>query len=1013
MTKGTEKHLMSRLFGLIAICLLGTGLFAGTAHATEGIEAFKSTIVEAHEPPNPVFGTVVGEGIVHTLPSGEAFTIETNDLEGEIVTVKVSEETTYDSPGITHPDLGDVSSAAFIEAYGTISGSPGSKEIAATHVTIVKPMAGGHPDVETSFKLSNPGQPEAARNIIFNTPEGVFGNPEAVLQCTSLDFALQQCPSSSQVGLITIHANYKGDPNYKLGTAPIFAMDVPDDQTATFAFIVPTLDIPINIPVTVRTSTDYGLRFTVSNMTQQAPLAFAHLIFWGYPAASVHDSERFQKGEPGKPAGCVGSDTAGCIGEEVESPLSVQPLIDNPTICNGKPLISTIEVQTYQDLSHLSRADAAYPLIGGCLNEVFKPVLNARPTSDETDSASGLDLELSNQQFLGFANAPAQLRTAVVTLAEGLTVNPDAADGQTACTDAEANFNSEGPQHCPDNAKIGTVSIHTVALPEPLEGSIYIGEPKPGDQYRIILTADGFGIHSKIVGSVRPDPQTGRVTIAFADLPQVPFDDYNVHLFSSDRGLMATPISCGVYNTEAEYIAWNAALPEVFSNQIFKVDTGPHASTCPGQVRSFHPRLEAGASSSVAGAFSAFKLKLERDDGDQFLRDLNFRMPPGFTGSLRGIAYCPESSILAAAQNSGRAEQAAPSCPAASQIGTTNVAAGPGSHPFHAYGNMYLSGPFKGAPLSLAAITPALAGPYDYGVVVVRVALHVDPETAQVSAASDTVPSIIGGIPIRMRSIQVNIDRPNFTINPTNCAPLSVDSQGIGDQGTIADFSSPFHADNCATLGFGPRMTIRQVGGKKATRRSANPALQIDLRTRPGDANLKSLSVTLPKAFEIDQRHLGNICSEKELAEDQCAGRAPIGTATTTTPLLDQPLTGPVYAVSGSGGLPRLAFILNGQVSLIPRADEQDRQRPAEDHRSGDPRRPGRPLLAEDLRWQSRLPDEHAEPLQPAARSRDRIQRPERQVDEADAEAEDRVREGCHRRKRHRSAPFSSITWAG
>jgi hypothetical protein len=232
---------------------------------------------------------------------------------------------------------------------------------------------------------------------------------------------------------------------------------------------------------------------------------------------------------------------------------------------------------------------------------------------------------------------------------------------------------------------------------------------------------------------------------------------------------------------------------------------------------------------------------------------------------------------------------------------------------------MYLSGPFKGAPLSLAAITPALAGPYDYGVVVVRVALHVDPETAQVSAVSDTVPSIIGGIPIRMRSIQVNIDRQNFTINPTNCDPLSVDSQGIGDQGTIADFSSPFHADNCATLGFAPRMTMRQIGGRRATRRSANPGLQIDLRTRSGDANLKSLSVTLPKAFEIDQRHLGNICSERELAENQCAGRAPIGMATTTTPLLDQPLTGPVYAVSGSGGLPKLAFVLNGQVSLMPR----------------------------------------------------------------------------------------------
>ena len=323
----------------------------------------------------------------------------------------------------------------------------------------------------------------------------------------------------------------------------------------------------------------------------------------------------------------------------------------------------------------------------------------------------------------------------------------------------------------------------------------------------------------------------------------------------------------------------------------------------------------------MAGAFSDFHLKLDRDDGDQYLGDLNFRMPPGFTGNLRGIAYCPESSILAAAQRLGRAELASPSCPAPSQIGTTNVAAGPGAHPFHAIGKMYLSGPFKGAPLSLAAITPALAGPYDYGVVVVRVALHVDPLTAQVSAISDTVPNIIGGVPIRMRSIQVNIDKPNFTINPTNCSPFSVDSQGIGDQGTVADFSSYFNAVNCASLPFKPSMTVRQLGSRKDTKRSRNPRMRFELRTRNGDANIKSLSVTLPKAFAIDQRHLGNICSKAQLAAESCAGRQPIGTVETRTPLLDQPLSGPAYAVSGFGKLPRLAFILEGQVRLIPQAE--------------------------------------------------------------------------------------------
>ncbi len=232
---------------------------------------------------------------------------------------------------------------------------------------------------------------------------------------------------------------------------------------------------------------------------------------------------------------------------------------------------------------------------------------------------------------------------------------------------------------------------------------------------------------------------------------------------------------------------------------------------------------------------------------------------------------------------------------------------------------MYLAGPFKGAPLILVAITPALAGPYDYGTVVVRVALHVDPLDAHVIAVSDTVPQIIGGIPIRMRSIQVNIDRPNFMINPTNCSPFTVDSQGIGDQGTVADFSSYFHASTARRSPFKPKMTIAQLGGHKATSRAKNPALQFDLRTRPGDANIKSLSVTLPKAFEIDQRHLGNICSESAARRRTHApGRQPIGTATTKRRCSTSRSPGPAYAVSGFGRLPRLAFILDGQVRSDP-----------------------------------------------------------------------------------------------
>jgi hypothetical protein len=329
----------------------------------------------------------------------------------------------------------------------------------------------------------------------------------------------------------------------------------------------------------------------------------------------------------------------------------------------------------------------------------------------------------------------------------------------------------------------------------------------------------------------------------------------------------------------------------------------------------------AGTSNPLAGAFSDFHLKLDRDDGDQFLGDLNFRMPPGFTGDLRGISYCPEAAIAAAIGNTGRSEQVAPSCPASSQIGTTNVAAGPGTNPFHAIGKMYLAGPHEGAPLSLAAVTPALAGPYDYGVVVVRVALHVDERTAQVSAISETVPQIIGGVPIRMRSIQVNIDRDEFTINPTNCSSFSVDSEGIGDQLTVAAFSSFFHAVNCRNLGFKPKMTIKQLGSEKQTKRAKNPKLRFDVWTRSGDANLKRVSVKLPKAFAIDQRHLRNLCSKLQLETEKCKGRQSIGKVWVDTPLLDKRLGGPAYAVSGFGKLPRVAFILDGQVTIIPQAE--------------------------------------------------------------------------------------------
>jgi hypothetical protein len=900
---------------VVAANLLLLLAFTPNALASEAIESFKTTSAETNAPFPPAYGEPIATGIVEAEPSGEAFKIETHG--GSTDTVEVSPSTTYIDPGIPNPTLANVSAEAFTEVFGKILG----KVVTATHVVITRPTAGGHPDLSTSFTLSSPGEPEAARNIIFKAPQGIFGNPNALTECTQGDFALDECPPNSQAGVITMYASYEGNPHYLLGTAPIYILEPVGEDTGLLAFIVPTLNIPIDIPVTVRTESDYGLTFTVSNITQLTPLAGANLTIWGFPAVASHNPERFPKGAPGEPSNCPEAANTACVGSGARASIPTHPLIDNPTHCTGNPLVTILEVQTYEDPEHLSEEQSEYPETIGCDLEVFNPVLYAGPTTAEADAPSGLNIDLSAPQFLGFAAAPSELRKAFVTLPEGFTVNPDAADGLTKCTEKEANFGSEGPAHCPDNAKIGTFSIGTKALNGRLEGAVYLGEPRPGDQYRLFEIASGFGINAKFVGSVKPNPETGQVTAYFENLPQAPFDDFQLHLFSSDRGLMATPTRCTIYTTKAEFYPWNASLAEQESNQIFGLESGPHGTACPGQIRPFSPSLEAGTTNPDAGAFSSFSLKLSREDGDQFLGKLNFTMPPGLTANLHGISYCPESDITAAANTLGRVEQASPSCPASSQIGTTNVAAGPGSHPFHAVGKIYMAGPFKGAPLSLVAITPALAGPYDYGTVVVRVGLNIDPHDAHVIADSEVVPEIIGGIPIRMRSIQVNVDKPNFMINPTNCSPFSVVSEGIGDEGSPAKFTSYFQAVNCFSLPFSPSMSITQLGGHKATARSKDPGLAIELNTRAEDANIKSLTVTLPKAFEIDQRHLGNICDKAELASDQCAGRQPIGTASDETPLLEAPLSGPVYAVSGFGVLPHLAFILGGQVTILPEAE--------------------------------------------------------------------------------------------
>ena len=634
-------------------------------------------------------------------------------------------------------------------ALGSAPVPAAAEQITGFSTSTTTSQAGGHPDLETSFTLENPGVLEAAKIVSFNAPTGVFGNAQAVTLCGSADFALSQCPSSSQVGLITVYARFAGQeftecqfeygettsygqslpcnpegkiPNstkvtaevtnftpdtlyhYRLrttnergmtvdgpdqtiipatdkgelsdqaepellGTAPIFDL-VPGATEALFAFIVPSLDIPIDVPVTVRTASDYGLRFDVSDISQLTPLAGANLKFWGFPADERHAEQRFPKGSPGSPAGCIGVAGTYCITSPTISDITNRPLTDNPTTCTEEPLVTSLEVQTYQNPQTTTKKGSSYPATTGCEREVFKPVLYASATTSEIDAASGLNVVLTDPQYEDLSASPSELESATVTLPPGFTINPDAADGQSACSDEQANFRSEGPAQCPDSAKIGTFEVASGTLSAPLEGSVYIGDPLPGNQYRLFMFASGFGINAKLVGSFRPNPETGQVTAYFENLPQAPFEEFQLHLFAGERALMATPLACTVYTVVADFTPWDASQPNQLSTQTFGLDSGPHGSECPGQTRPFKPTLEAGTLNARAGAFSSFTLKLNREDGDQFLGKLNFTMPPGLTANLHGVTYCREADIRAAANTAGKSEQADPSCPASSEIGT-------------------------------------------------------------------------------------------------------------------------------------------------------------------------------------------------------------------------------------------------------------------------------------------------------------------------------------------------------
>lgn len=770
-------------------------------------------------------------------------------------------------------------------------------------------QAGGHPyAMKVKFSLSTTAPESAAepksvtanlRTVQVELPPGLIGNPQATQRCPANQVKPKECSGETQVGMATVQSARGGG---EFG--PVYNLTPPRGVAAQLGARFNAFG-SARIDAGVRTGADYGVRADSLFVTADEGVSDVEVILWGIPADAGHSSERF----------CPGEALPGC-----PSDAPLRPFLTNPTSCLGS-LSATMRVDAWQEAGNFDTAGTQLPGMTGCEQLKFEPTIAVQPDVRTLDSPAGLHVDLhipQDESPTGLATA--NLKDATVTLPPGMTVNPSGANGLAACSPAQVDLHGPGPAACPDAAKVGRVEVRTPLLDHPLPGAVYVATPhdNPFDSLLAIYVAvhdPQSGVVVKLAGKVSPDPQTGQLTTTFRENPQLPFEDFELDFFGGRNAALMTPQTCGRHTTDTVLTPWSGNA-DAHPSDSAEIDSGPNGSACvfdPAKAP-HQPSFSAGAVTPLAGSYSPFVLHLSRADGSQRLQKVGATLPPGQLAKLAGVPYCPQGSLDAAGRNSGRAEQAAPSCPAASRVGGVAVAAGAGPQPYHVAGTVYLAGPYRGAPLSLAIVTPAVAGPFDLGTVVVRTALDIDPVTARANAVSDPIPMILEGVPLDVRSISLNLDRPQFTLNPTSCDPMAVEAAATSVFGQVAPLTGRFQLGGCRALGFAPKLATRLFG---PTKRGGYPRLRAVLTAKPGQANIARTAVTLPRSEFLAQEHIRTVCTRVQFAADQCPKGSVYGFAKAWTTLLDQPLTGPVYLRSNGGEreLPDLVAALRGPAS--------------------------------------------------------------------------------------------------
>jgi hypothetical protein len=764
------------------------------------------------------------------------------------------------------------------------------------------------------------------KTVRVDLPVGLSVNPGATERCPlpTFESGASNCPAGSKVGESAVTASLLGvpaPPTKPVSQVPVYNIVPVNGEPARFGLELAGNEVFLEADVDWAGDYHEGFTIHVPQVASLEPLIKGlilknRLVFDGRSGDGTFITT---------PSTCLGEAAPGPSGHAYSTYL----------------LASSWAEEAQAGYQFPQSAEPAFesPIPPGtspkdCDTIPYDPSVEADPNTKSTNSPAGATVELQVPHLIDDEGQDSSdTRTAKVTLPRGMGINPEAANGLEACGDEQFGKGTENPVACPSASRIGTVTIESPPLPEgSLQGAVYVGrqlsrDPTSGNEYRIFVDAESarYGISARLVGNVSADPRTGQLTTTFAENPQVPFASFRLDLDPGARAALSSPPTCGPHLTTTELTPWSGN-PAARPSDEFALSSGPGGGGCSQTMagRPFAPGFAAAPASPKAGAYSPLSVHLTRVDGEQELKGVDLRLPPGMSAKLAGIPYCGEGALAAAAAAAGSAERADPSCPDASLIGNALVATGTGPAPLHIGGKVFLSGPYHGAPLSLAVVTPATAGPFDLGTVVVRVALFVDPETAQVRAVSDPIPDVFGGTQLSIRSVDVSIERPDFTLNPTSCDPFATAgtlSGGGADPSDPAAFSAvtvsaPFQTTECQALGFRPRLQMRLLGGRRSTARSRFPALRAVFTAPPGDANVRRAAVTLPHSEFLAQAHIRTVCTRVQLAARACPPDSVYGRAEATTPLLDQPLAGPVYLVPGGNELPDLLADLRGQVDI-------------------------------------------------------------------------------------------------